>query len=107
MCPHCRQNAPVVYRGLMAYCTACGQPRTPAEAVYALAAHRGGVLAAADVARSLSMGEAEADALLTAMAKEQPDWVTLDVDDDGRITYRFANAAWDSRIRVDAARQPR
>lgn len=29
MCPHCRQNAPIVYRGIAAYCTACGQPRLP------------------------------------------------------------------------------
>jgi hypothetical protein len=29
MCPHCRQNAPIVYRGVMAYCTACGAPRPP------------------------------------------------------------------------------
>ena len=29
MCPHCRQNAPIVYRGAMAYCTACGRPRVP------------------------------------------------------------------------------
>ncbi len=29
MCPHCRQNAPIVYRGLAAYCTACDKPRLP------------------------------------------------------------------------------
>jgi hypothetical protein len=29
MCPHCRKNAPIVYRGMIAYCTACGQPRAP------------------------------------------------------------------------------
>ncbi|MEO7113994.1 MAG: hypothetical protein ABI183_26375 [Polyangiaceae bacterium] len=29
MCPHCRKNAPIVYRGVVAYCTACGQPRAP------------------------------------------------------------------------------
>lgn len=28
MCPHCRQNAPLVYRGVSAYCAACGRPRT-------------------------------------------------------------------------------
>lgn len=28
-CPHCRKNAPIVYRGMMAYCTACGRPRAP------------------------------------------------------------------------------
>src|SRR5579862_6967824 len=29
MCPHCGQNAPVVYRGVLAYCTACNAPRPP------------------------------------------------------------------------------
>lgn len=29
MCPHCRQLAPVVFRGARAFCTACDQPRSP------------------------------------------------------------------------------
>jgi hypothetical protein len=29
MCPHCHQEAPVIYRGVIAYCTACGAPRPP------------------------------------------------------------------------------
>jgi len=29
MCPHCGKNAPIVHRGLAAYCTACGRPRMP------------------------------------------------------------------------------
>ena len=29
MCPYCRKNAPIVYRGMVAYCTACGKPRAP------------------------------------------------------------------------------
>jgi hypothetical protein len=29
MCPHCGKNAPIVHRGLTAYCTACGRPRPP------------------------------------------------------------------------------
>jgi hypothetical protein len=29
VCPRCRQNAPIVYRGIAAYCTACGAPRMP------------------------------------------------------------------------------
>jgi len=29
MCPHCRQTAPIVYRGAMAYCAACGRARLP------------------------------------------------------------------------------
>jgi hypothetical protein len=29
VCPRCGQNAPIVYRGVNAYCTACNQPRMP------------------------------------------------------------------------------
>lgn len=29
MCPHCRRNAPILYRGLVSYCTACGRERLP------------------------------------------------------------------------------
>jgi hypothetical protein len=29
MCPHCGRDAPIVYRGVAAYCTACGGVRLP------------------------------------------------------------------------------
>ncbi len=29
MCPHCRQHAPIVYRGVVPHCTACGRVRAP------------------------------------------------------------------------------
>jgi len=29
MCPHCGQNAPLIYRGVAASCSACGRPRVP------------------------------------------------------------------------------
>jgi hypothetical protein len=29
LCPHCHQNAPVVYKGVFAYCSACDRPRAP------------------------------------------------------------------------------
>ncbi len=28
-CPNCRSSAPIVYRGVLAYCTSCGAPRLP------------------------------------------------------------------------------
>ncbi|HEX6272874.1 MAG TPA: hypothetical protein VFZ53_07540 [Polyangiaceae bacterium] len=31
-CPHCRQDAPLVYRGASAYCSACNEPRPPLSA---------------------------------------------------------------------------
>ena len=29
LCPHCRQNAPIVSKGVFAFCSACDQPRAP------------------------------------------------------------------------------
>jgi hypothetical protein len=29
MCPHCRQEAPIRYQGVAAFCSACGKPRAP------------------------------------------------------------------------------
>lgn len=28
-CPHCHQNAPIVYKGVFAFCAACDKPRAP------------------------------------------------------------------------------
>jgi hypothetical protein len=196
MCPYCRKDAPLVYRGVVPYCTACGNIRGPLtsksvnmagkpqkvggavarvlgwlvlvvglslglgfgllayalftvtaglavglpfaiislaiglgllkgggalqksgttaergtreQAIYALAGHRGGVLTAEQVAPVLGTSAEEADAVLTAMAKEQSDKVTLDLDEQGRVYYRFANAPWyaDSRFRVGEEAEP-
>jgi len=32
MCPHCGRDAPIVYRGPLAYCSACDKPRIPLSA---------------------------------------------------------------------------
>lgn len=32
MCPHCRTSAPLIYRGVTAYCAACGRQRTALSA---------------------------------------------------------------------------
>jgi hypothetical protein len=32
LCPHCHQNAPIVYRGVFAFGAACNQPRAPFSA---------------------------------------------------------------------------
>jgi hypothetical protein len=193
MCPFCKNDAPIVYRGVVPYCTACNRMRAPltarsvnlagkpsllggtvasvfgwivlgiggalavglgllayalftataglavglpvalialtiglllmrggkslkatgafeqkdthAQAVFALAQHRGGVLTALDVAQALGMRPADADALLTDLAKTQSDQCVLEVDDNGAIYYRFANAPWtaDPRYRVGVA----
>jgi hypothetical protein len=194
MCPHCRQNAPVVYRGIVACCTACGAVRPPLagtsvnlagqpskvggqvarvlgwlvlgvggtigmvllglfqwllpegilgyvigspvmiaslalglfllrsgrrlrqsgesteratqeQAVFALSANRGGVVSAYDVSTALGMPLERADALLTSMAKEKPDWVTLEVDDaSGAMYYRVASPEARRRVRDEGLR---
>lgn len=177
MCPHCRQDAPIVYRGIAAYCTACGQPRLPLvtksvnlagqtsqvggtvtrvlgfvvlfsglavslvvfgilaifvpalwiaaavgvplallvafaawaiirsgrtleksgrseqestrlEAVLALARNKKGPLSAADVSASLGIHWAQADALLTDLAKRHPEIASVEIDDQGGVFYR-------------------
>jgi hypothetical protein len=189
MCPHCRQDAPIVYRGVVPHCTACGRVRAPftsrsvnlagkpaavggtvahvigwvvlgvgvalalglgllfslitptagvavgatlgiialtfglvlvlggrklqrsgaadqkgarAQAVFALAGHRGGVLTALDVSQAIGVSPEDADALLTDLAKTQPDHCALELDEHGAIYFRFENAPWtaDSRFRV-------
>jgi hypothetical protein len=81
------------------------------HAVFALAAQRRGVLSVGDVARALSVREEEADALLTALAKRPDGRVTLEVDDDGALTYLFhdlrpTGAQRAERVRVAEPPQP-
>jgi hypothetical protein len=190
MCPHCGRDAPIVYRGALPCCTACGGVRQPLsspslnlagkpskvggtvasvvgwlvllvgfsmalglglllyalwtvalalavalpmalvalvvgvalviggrslrrsgveaeratrdQALLALTAHRGAVTAS-DAARALGVGLADADAMLTRLAKEAPDRVTVEVDDQGVVWYRTAHvtgADFDARVRV-------
>jgi hypothetical protein len=198
MCPRCRQNAPLVYRGMAAYCSACGAPRVPltttsvtlagkpsqvggavarvfgwlvlvgglslalilgsffqwvlaggfvgyaiggplalvatvlgwmllrsgkslqahgtgqekgarTQALFALAQNRGGMITAMDAAQALAIPAAEADALLTELAKTVPDHVSLEVDDGGGIYFRFPGVlgAWQGHgVRVDASVAP-
>jgi len=181
LCPHCHQNAPVLYKGVFAFCSACDRPRAPfsgkalafagapsklggrvgrilgalvlifgsclaaalalffqllwpaqnvgyalgapialvsivlgvvlliasgrlgragaeaerqarLEAVYALAVNRNGMLTTADTARSLHLDPASVDALLTGLAKGQPDYVSLEFDERGQPFYLFSHA---------------
>lgn len=76
------------------------------RAVFALAARQRGVLTVAAVARALEIEEAAADALLTGLAKNPDGRVTLEVDDNGGLSYVFrdlvaaSNPA--SKVRVGA-----
>jgi hypothetical protein len=69
------------------------------EAVQALAAHRGGQLTAAQAAGSLDVSEAEADAILTDLAKNPDANVSLEIDDAGGIHYLFGKGG-DERWRI-------
>lgn len=76
------------------------QRETREQALLAFAAQRGRVRAE-DVAQAFGVGVAEADAMLTDLAKREPDKVALDVDDDGVVWYRAASG---SPVRIgDAA----
>jgi len=77
------------------------------RAVFAMAQNRGGVLSALDVAQALAMSPARADALLTELAKEDPDRVRLEVDDAGALTYVFPECLPPTPpIRVSTPRLP-
>jgi hypothetical protein len=197
MCPHCGREAPIVYRGVLPYCTACGALRAPLsspsvnlagkpsrvggtfarvvgwlvllcggslalavallalalgapgvglaiaipiavvvlvlgialvrsgrslndsglqarqttrdQALLAMAAHRGAVTAV-EAARVLGISTAEADTLLTALAKREPERVAVDVDDEGILWYRVSAAPGQPipRVRVvDGGAGPR
>jgi len=192
-CPRCHQDAPTIVRGVRAYCTACGAPRSVASAadavnvvgqsakvgggiasvlgwlalsigltislglgalayllwamtgalfiggsvtvltlvvalplllggrhlsqagedraraahenaVFGLAARRRGVLTVREVAGALSVREDEADSLLTTLAKRPDGRVTLELDDDGGISYVFHDLRPSAvaRVRVPA-----
>jgi len=58
-------------------------------AVRALVAHRRGSVTAAEAARALDLTEAEADALLTELAKDSKANVSIDVDEQGVVHYDF------------------
>src|SRR6187551_1378551 len=180
-CPHCHQNAPILYKGVFAFCSACDKPRAPfsgkalafagqpsklggrvgrvvgalvlifglllaaalmlffqllwpaknigyalgsplalisvvvgslfliasgrlgragaeaerqarVEAVYALAVNRNGMLTAADTARSLQLEPASVEALLNELSKTQPEYVSLEFDENGQPFYLFSRA---------------
>lgn len=79
---------------------------TQRRAVEAFAAARGpgSSLFAEDVARGLDLSLPAADHLLTTIAREEPDRVSVELDDDGRISYRFGAAQLDpGRVRVEVS----
>lgn len=192
MCPHCHQAAPIVYRGIAAYCTACGKPRLPLvdksvnlagqpsqvggtltrivgfivlfaglsvslvvfgilaifvpalwiaaavgvplallvalaswaiirggrtleksglseqqttriQAVIALARNAKAPLTAQQVSTALGIGLAQADALLTDLAKRHPEVASVEIDDQGGVFYRVDAGSPKLRVAAEAA----
>ncbi len=90
---------------------------TKNQAIFALANTKGGVLTAWDLAQSIATTPQEADDILTKLAKEYPDHVTVEFDDQGTVLYRFPSVHWQKmrvappapQVRVEArepAREP-
>jgi hypothetical protein len=192
VCPACGQQAPIVYRGVVPYCTACGAIRYPLagpsvnmagqssrvggtfasvlgwlvlviggstalgialvfaaiglwglglaiaapmalvvliagialvrgghslsssglqkaqatrdQALLAMTAHKGSVTAE-EAGRALGVTTADADAMLTDLAKRDPEHVAVDVDDQGVVWYRVTRVPGQPlpRVRVDAS----
>lgn len=74
---------------------------TKNQAIFALANTKGGVLTAWDLAQSIATTPQEADDILTNLAKQYPDHVTVDIDDVGTVLYRFPSVHW-QKMRVAA-----
>jgi hypothetical protein len=201
VCPNCRSSAPIVYRGVLAYCTSCGAPRTPlvakstnlagkpsmiggaltrvvgwivlsggmalglallgllqaifpagfagfavggpimvlagvlgflllrggrslettgeaqqretrTAAILLLGDQRGGKVTASEVATALAIPEAQADSLLTDLAKTRPDHVVLEIDEHGGVFYRVGSRglsrveSFDEKLRVAQSATP-
>jgi hypothetical protein len=76
------------------------------QALLAMASHKGAVTAR-EAAQALGVAEAEADAMLTALAKSDPDRVGVDVDDQGNVWYRVAAAPGEPLPHVRVGDGPR
>jgi len=63
-----------------------------AKIFYALAVNRNGMLTAADTARSLQLEPASVEALLNELSKTQPEYVSLEFDENGQPFYLFSRA---------------
>lgn len=62
------------------------------QAVFAVAKRNAGSVTPAELARAVNLTEAEADVLLTQMAKRPDGHVSLEVDDDGTLRYYVRDA---------------
>ena len=61
------------------------------ETIHSLARHRRGVIKVGDAARALGVGDDEADAILVTLAKNPSENVSIDLEDDGSVSYLFGS----------------
>ncbi|MEM6786130.1 MAG: hypothetical protein AAF715_01325 [Myxococcota bacterium] len=62
------------------------------ETIRGLGRHHRGVVRAREAAAALGVSEAEADALLTELARQPDENVGVEIDDDGQILFLFGSA---------------
>jgi hypothetical protein len=77
-------------------------------AVASAVKHRRGAISAYEIAGQLELPEAQVDALLTQLAREQATAVTVDVDAQGRVVYDFEGEErrWRVLEEQDASDEP-
>lgn len=63
------------------------------ETIRGMARHHKGIVKASEVSAALRISEAEADAILTELAKKPEENVGIDIDEDGQLLYLFGSAA--------------
>jgi hypothetical protein len=77
------------------------QEQVQLAALKALVQHRRGPISALEAASALQLPEAQADALLTRLAREKATAVTVDVDTQGHVVYDFDGEARRWRVLED------
>jgi hypothetical protein len=77
-------------------------------AILGLAAHRGGALTPLDVAQALEISADEAERVLSWLAREHHETVSVEVDPNGALVYRFdvPTRARVSAVDAEVARSP-
>lgn len=102
-----RYNAGIVAKLSAMYMPALANVPTREQTLLELGTRRGGVTAA-ETAHVLGVSVREADSMLTALAKREPDRLTVDVDDQGIVRFRTIGQtaeAFEARLRVESSPQ--
>jgi parvulin-like peptidyl-prolyl isomerase len=85
---------------------AAEQRDTHTSAIFQLAEHNQNTVTAEQVAAAIGISTASADELLTSLAKTQPEYVVLEVGEQGNVFYRVSArglsrvASFDEKLRV-------